>query len=281
MLDRLNNEVEIDEPERKLELISLEKQIMYMLLHKKVLEASEIIEIYRERKKSSQVIRNSLSHLKKQGYVENSGHTYFLTPLGDQFVHALQTKFKHLNWTAWNEQWSFVCYGLPEQKRIRRMALRRDLIQLGYGQLYQNILVSAHNEQDLVLQIIDKYQIKEFVSILYGKFTFGEIDGEKVGRIWNLASIQERYMQFIGWVRLRKASLPYREELAPWYAFLAILELGEFYGEIILHDPFLPKHLLPPNWPADLAFEMYTSYYTALLEYLNKETHLLGFLVHN
>lgn len=279
MLDHFN-ESEIDESARKMELISLEKQILYMLLHKRVLEASEIIEIYRERKKSSQVIRNALSHLKKQGYIENSEHKYFLTPLGDQFVHALQAKFNRLNWVAWNENWSFVCYSLPEHKRVSRMGLRRDLIQLGYGQLYQNVLVSAHNEQDLVLQIIDKYQIKEFVSIMHGKITFGDIDREKVRSIWNLTSIQEQYSQFIGWVRLRKTSLSYGEALAPWYAFLSILELGEFYGDIILRDPFLPKHLLPLNWPGDLAFEMYTSYYTTLLEYLKKETHLLGFLAH-
>jgi hypothetical protein len=39
--------------------------------------------------------------------------------------------------------------------------------------------------------------------------------------------------------------------------------------------------LLPPHWSGDLAFEIYTGYYTLLHTFLEKEEHLLDFFACN
>ena len=52
-------------------MLSIEKQILYLLTRVSVIEVQELVRIYEGRGYSSQYIRNVLSQLKKDGYVES------------------------------------------------------------------------------------------------------------------------------------------------------------------------------------------------------------------
>lgn len=254
-------------------MISLEKQILYILMRKPEMEVSELIDIYQGRRYSPQSVRNALSRLKRLGYIRHHRRRYSLTSAGTNFLTAFQFKLAQKDRT-WNGSWHLVLYQIPESHRNFRNTLRQELIHLGYGQLYHSVFLSPHDQTQSVRQILEEQGLSEFVSMFTGHFTFGEIDS-KVHEIWDLEHIRGLYEEFLAWGSEKRTHFSRLPSISPWDAFFEILELGERFGNILLQDPILPAKFLPKDWPGPEAWRLYRELYDHLIQYVESDKGIL------
>lgn len=235
-------------------MISIEKQILFLLSHVLVIETRELIQIYQARNYSSQHIRNTLSYLKKNGYVTSpSRSTYSITASGRLWLNI--TNSKPLKYKQeWNNSWYIVMIEIPESRRKVRDLFRSELLRLGFGMLYNSVYIAPWDYTKEVIELATAHQIESNVTILNGHFLINEITPEKAWDIWKLGSVHELYLQQEAW---------FRQELVPAFnlltnvsppldIFVLFLYLGEHLSEILLADPMLPKTILPTEWVGDV-----------------------------
>ncbi|WP_100488344.1 PaaX family transcriptional regulator C-terminal domain-containing protein [Sporolactobacillus pectinivorans] len=243
-------------------MLSLEKQLLYILMRKPNIEVSELLGIYRGRDYSAQSIRNAISRLKKSGYIDHRGRAYFLTASGSHFIKAFQDKLL-LKDHDWNGSWQLVVYQIPEPLRRARNTLRQELTDLGYGQLFQSVFISPHDQSLSVRQIFSDLNIQPYVNIFSGHFIYGDVK-TRMQEIWDLKKIESLYVDFISWTKDKSVSWVKQESIDSWDAFFHVLELGERFGAILLKDPMLPAQFLPMNWPGGEAWKTYRLLFTKL-----------------
>lgn len=235
-------------------MLSLDKQILYILMRKPKIAISELLHIYSNRDYSAQSVRNALTRLKKSEYVDHSGHAYFLTPGGLLFIRAFQDKLA-LKEREWSGSWQLVTYQIPESLRRLRNTLRQELFDLGYGQLFQSVFISPHDQIQTLRSIFSALKVQSYVSVFSGDFIYGDIN-QRVQEIWDLKKINVMYTDFIVWGNEKK-SVWLKEQTDSWDAFFHVLELGEQFGTILLKDPILPNSFLPADWQAGAAWDIY------------------------
>lgn len=263
-------------------MLSLEKQILYMLQNRHEVTTSELINIYSDRGKSEQVIRNTLSSLKKKGFVHADKRKYTLTDQGIAAIQSFQLKLSSRS-LPWDGQWHFVLFSIPEQHRSLRNLFRRELVQIGYGLLYDGVFVCPYGRKSAVLDVITQNGLEEWVRIVSGDFEFGAIAASQVEQIWPIEDINKKYCAFIHMVNGKidewSAQDKNMTDVSPWNVLLQILELGERFGEILLEDPSLPTELLPDNWMMQQARELYHQHIAQLTPLLQSEKDLFSLIV--
>lgn len=234
-------------------MISLEKQILFLLSQVSVIEIRELIRIYEVRKYSPQHIRNTLSRLKKAGYIDSPGRSaYSITESGQLWLNV--TNNKPLKYAAaWDNCWYIVMLEIPESQRKIRDMFRADLLGLGFGMLYNSVYIAPWDYTNEVLKLAAAYQVEKNITMLNGSFLTNEITPPKAWEIWRLAKVEELYLKQAQW---------FRQEFLPAYRaipkdaqavdfFVLFLELGEHLSELLINDPMLPKPILPEHWAGE------------------------------
>lgn len=231
-------------------MISIEKQILFLLSQVPVIEIRELIRIYEARNYSPQHIRNTLSQLKKAGYAASPGRSsYSITEDGQLWLHVTNSKPLKYNKT-WNNSWYIVMLEISEKQRKTRDVFRADLLGLGFGMLYNSVYISAWDYTKEVLQLAAKYQVENNIAILNGNFLTKEITPTKAWEIWRLDKIDEMYREQSEWFRQKFMPTYYglSQDASPVDIFVLFLELGEHISKLLLNDPMLPKSILPKEW---------------------------------
>lgn len=263
-------------------MLSLEKQILYMIQNRHEVSTSEFINIYKDRGKNEQVIRNTLSSLKKKGYIQTNQRKHMLTDLGIGAIQGFQLKFSSRS-IPWDGHWHFVMFSIPEQYRSLRNLFRRELVQIGYGLLYDGVFVCPYSRKSSVLDVITQNGLDDWVRVVSGDFELGSIVASQVEQIWSIQAVNEKYCNFIQMVNGKIDEWSTHDknisDVSPWNVLLQILELGETFGEILLEDPFLPKELLPDNWMMQKARDLYHQHIDQLTPLLQSENDLFSLIV--
>ncbi|MEW9701687.1 PaaX family transcriptional regulator C-terminal domain-containing protein [Paenibacillus sp. SI8] len=263
-------------------MLSLEKQILYMIRHRREMTTSEMIHIYKERGKSEQIIRNTLSSLKQKGYITAEDRTYTITDAGLHVILSLQIKMNGGE-QPWDGRWHLVMFSFPEQQRSLRNAFRRELVGIGYGLLYDGVFICPFNRQEAVLAFAERHELESMIRMVHGDMDFGGVTPSQALHIWPILAIQEKYEKFIAWAATKQnqlsLTLEHESSSSAWKILLEILELGEAFGEILLEDPFLPQDLLPGDWAMKLAWDAYNQYLQQLIPHLQEDTELLSLIL--
>lgn len=234
-------------------MISFEKQLLFLLSHVPQLETSDLLSIYQARKYSPQYIRNTLSQMKKAGYITSpTRSSYSITDAGLSCLNAINRKpVKHHS--EWDNTWQIVMLEIPETNRKIRNQFRSDLIRLGFGMLYNSVYVSPWDYAQEVNELAATYQIHDNITIIKGCFLTNPITPEKAEKIWQLDKIARLYTEKIRW--FKKEFIPSASALpdsaSPLDSFIHFLYLGEQLSDLFITDPILPQVLLPEDWPGD------------------------------
>lgn len=262
-------------------MLSIEKQILYILSNVPALEVQELIRLYEERGYSPQSIRNILSRLKKEKFVDcPQRSTYQILDKGRQFVQVVNEKPK-LSEQLWDGTWYIVMAEIPESERRKRDKFRGELLQLGFATFYKATYISPWNYTDTVQKIAASYDIVNNVTLCKAEFLCNEINREKAYKIWNLESLMLLYRE--KWKWFKETFIPSTEafilnEEDPLKIFVQFLHLGEVISEIFLHDPMLPDELLPADWQGKrMLHEMY-SYNHKLVERIQLDSYYAKFV---
>lgn len=263
-------------------MLSIEKQVLYLVSSVDMMKSSRLIQIYVARNISSQVIRNSLSSLKKAGYLSSPFRSaYSITPAGTAFLHSTNNKDDYLT-AGWDGNWQVVMLEIPESERYKRDRVRNDLLGLGYGALYRSVYLSPWDKSADVIGLIEQYNLSKNVFILNGTSTYQNIDVEQVYKMWPLDDVNAHYQQQHKWLMLE--FIPKTDKLLGDPAanmvqiFAAFLELGQVIAELSMNDPVLPATLLKSDWAGTACREAMFSYISRIANIVGTDPEYLPFV---
>lgn len=232
-------------------MLSVEKTMLFLLSRVDRMGAQQFVEIYEQRGYTSTYIRNSLSRLKKEGYIASPVRSqYCITSAGRAYIKSINSKPARYE-QQWDHTWDVVMLEVPEQERKKRDAFRNAILQLGYGLLYNSVYISPWNYRQEVTDYVESLQLTGNVSILRGEFAEGTITPAKAWDIWQLDKLEALYLDKSAWITREFAPLA-DEAIRTGEAlplFLLFLQIGEEMSGLIMADPSLPDELLPDGWP--------------------------------
>lgn len=262
-------------------MLSIEKQLLYLLSRTPSMDAQELIRIYEKRNYSAPYIRNGLSRLKKEGYaVTPSRSSYQITDAGRSMIRSINQKPRMYEY-QWDHSWQLVMLEIPEAERKKRDQFRADITQVGFGLLYNSVYISPWNYVSEVRQLIEKHQLDERVTLFQGTITHHPITPEQARTIWQLPQVETKYMEQWQWFtgqfqpQMKKALHSHAE---PLELFTLYLHLGEIMSELYLIDPMLPEELLPSGWEGKRMLQTFQRHLDALVQAIPSDCMYAAFL---
>ncbi|WP_044022753.1 phenylacetic acid degradation operon negative regulatory protein PaaX [Bacillus sp. SG-1] len=230
-----------------------------------------LIKLLREFGHNDQAVRAAISRMNKQGWVqaEKQGNKsyYSLTDRGlKRMEEAAQRIFK-LQTETWDGQWRILMYTIPEEIRNVRDELRKELVWSGFGTLSNSCWISPNNLEKQVYDLIDKYDIKQYVDFFIAKYDGPNEDQHIISKSWDLKEINERYEEFISDYSQKyvidKNKIE-KGEMTEAECFVERTKLVHEYRKFLFVDPGLPEELLPEKWLGGHAATLFSDFYKVL-----------------
>jgi phenylacetic acid degradation operon negative regulatory protein len=146
---------------------------------------------------------------------------------------------------AWDGWWRLVMFDVPESKRKQRDALRRELVRRGFGRFQDSSYISAYELDQSFLDWVQLKGLSGSVVVLEARQKYLGEPKSLANKVWKLETVGKGYQALIDKLTTRFGikEAKKREDF--------IRRVYSDYLEVLLSDPFLPKELLPANWPAD------------------------------
>jgi phenylacetic acid degradation operon negative regulatory protein len=227
---------------------------------------------------SPQAVRSATSRMSRKGLLVSKKlgrrSYYSLTVDGrallNERVHRL---FKRKS-DRWNGMWNIVTYSIPEKTREIRDTLRRELTWLGYGPLSEATWVSPYDTTADVLEMAQKFNIKDCVQIFSAK-QLGETDPKILANsCWHLDKMQDKYRVFLDVFQDRFNDFQQRlsagKKVDPSECFVERFHLIREYRKLPFFDRDLPLELLPDNWLRPQAAALFDEYQKLLFKKANE-----------
>lgn len=162
----------------------------------------------------------------KRLLVTSSGHRVFFE---DYPLSKLRKE-------RWNGFWTVVMYDIPEKERNKRQQLRQILRKLGFGAVQESVFISPLKVEDALQSFLYSRGLSEMVWVMRAQRVLGMENREVAKRAWPLGDLRRVYEELLG-------VLSAAEKLG------ATEEWGRYFLAVDVCDPYLPKELLPPDWP--------------------------------
>lgn len=185
----------------------------------------------------------SLRHARTRGWLDTTETDgWHLTPTGRQ--RALRGRDPEPLWeTEWDGQWRMVLFDLPESRRSLRAALRRKLIESGFGCLQRSVWITPHSFELAGFDAsVPEHRAKQIVRI-EARTASGMDPDDVVAAAWDWKAIDARY----GAVQsaLERLERSGDNPVALREALAAVREQWQAAAE---RDPFLPAELRPKTY---------------------------------
>ncbi len=138
---------------------------------------------------------------------------------------------------TWDRVWTVVMYDFPEEERAERNAVRRRLMNLGFGSPQISILVSPLPIEEPIQKLLEGEDVAEQVWTLRAERILGMENQEVARKAWPVVEeLNILYAELLDVLSEVKKNKNLRED---WRIhFLAVNAA----------DPYLPFELLPKNW---------------------------------
>lgn len=145
----------------------------------------------------------------------------------------------------WDGFWRVVVFDIPEKKRVSRDLLRRQLVKLGFGKLQASTYISPYDHGKDFLGFLETKGLVGNVLLLESKQKHLGRPKVLAEKVWDLKKLGGEYNKIVDRLSTRfgigdKAK---REEF--------LKKIYQKYLKVLMKDPFLPKELLPADWPAE------------------------------
>lgn len=260
-------------------MLSVEKTMLFLLSRVDRMSAQQFVEIYEQRGYTSTYIRNSLSRLKKEGYLASPARSlYQITTAGRAYIKSINSKPARYQ-QKWDHTWEVVMLEVPERERKKRDAFRAAILQLGFGLLYNSVYISPWNYRQEVTAYIQSLGLTGNVSILRGAFAEGAITPAKAWTVWQLDKVDALYQDKWSWSQTEFAPLV-DEAIRGGQAlqlFLLYLQAGEVLSGLYMADPSLPDELLPPDWSGTAVLAALQAQWRRLAEAIPRDSFYAQF----
>lgn len=232
-----------------------------------------LIRLLHEFGHNEQSVRVAVSRMMKQGWLQSEKQGkksyYFLTPRGISRMNEAASRIFKLDPHEWDGKWRMLMYTIPEEKRMIRDELRKELLWSGFGSSINGCWISPNNLEDQVQLLIEKYEIEEYVDFFISEYKGPQADLSLVERSWPLNEIENKYEQFIETYSkkyiIAKSNVQ-NGQMSDAECFVERTLLVHEYRKFLFTDPGLPKELLPKMWSGNHAALLFGQYYKLLAE---------------
>jgi phenylacetic acid degradation operon negative regulatory protein len=193
---------------------------------------------------------------------------YDLTPRGRKLLDDSADRIFHPTWNeAWNGQWYLLSYSIPEDVRHLRDRLRVRLAWLGFGSLGNGIWISPHDVDEHVAEMAEEMGIQEHLVCFRAEHLSQTDHFDLVGRCWDLGGLAARYHAFLRlWApgaQIIRDGLG-DDTLTDEGCYVRRFNLLHEFRSFPLDDPYLPKALLPDEWPGEDAARLFNELHDLL-----------------
>lgn len=203
---------------------------------------------------SEEAVRSTLSRMVKRGLLtrRRQGRQVYvgLTERATDVLDDGQARiWKGAVNRDWDGTWTVVSFSLPDQRRQERHALRSRLVWEGFGPLHSGQWIAAGARD--IEAAVSELGLAEHVTVLCSRTVAPTGDADLVAGAFDTDTIAERYRAFV----------------ARWGGHHPLPGVTDDLGrQLLLHtdwlqlvreDPHLPTQLLPPDWPAIRADELF------------------------
>lgn len=201
-------------------------------------------------------VRDAAGRLEKAGLIDKivrNNQAYFrLTGLGREQLGKSLHPFGGQQ-SVWDRIWRLVIINDAQgQSRVLETGLR----SLGYKRVTRGVYVTPFKVSESTKQLFIDHKWQNMAQIIESRRLVLGDDQQWARRLWGLDQTSTAYYEFMNYAqRLLKMG---RKNFS-----LLKQSKGGFktsldkYFNIIIADPGLPKKLLPPDWPADEARELF------------------------
>lgn len=244
----------------------------YLLHRPGAVWVGSLIELLRPLGLTAGATRTVLSRMARKGWLETRRRGrrsyYRLTRRGRELLEEGEARiYRPPRNEPWDGLWYLVAYSIPEERRALRDRLRVRLQWLGFGTMGNGLWLSPHPVGPAVDRLAAELGIEEHVEVFRGQYQGRASLSQLVSQCWDLGAVAERYGAFIerhGRELERCRVGVAAGELGPEECYVRRFDLVHEYREFPLLDPYLPRRMLPPDWPGDAAARLFGSYHGLL-----------------
>jgi phenylacetic acid degradation operon negative regulatory protein len=166
--------------------------------------------------------------------------------------------------TAWDGNWTFVAFSVPEEHRSARHQYRARLRWYRFAPLFDGLWVSPRPLGADIRAALAEVTGGQSIVVVGKEFSPTDASGAPIGA-WDLSSIRARYLAFLGHAERIGERLD-AGAVAPAEALIARTDLMGAWRRLPELDPDLPDELLPADWPRARGGEVFRRLYDDLGE---------------
>ncbi|MGW6568577.1 PaaX family transcriptional regulator [Streptomyces sp. NPDC054975] len=215
-------------------------------------------------------VRSAISRLKKRGVLEpeRRGATgYRLSPaVLPVFDEGDRRIFASLEPADLADGWAMAVFSVPESERSQRYQLRTRLTWLGFGNIAPGVWLAPGRLLEDARSMLVRLGLSDYVHLFAAEYAaFSDLPGT-VSSWWDFPAIQKQYAEFTDTYAPVATRLAATEtEPDPAEAFRHYVPLLTQWRRLPYLDPGLPTELLPPDWNAVTARQVFQQLHEVLL----------------
>ncbi|MFI6001495.1 PaaX family transcriptional regulator C-terminal domain-containing protein [Streptomyces sp. NPDC051366] len=215
-------------------------------------------------------VRSAISRLKKRGVLEpeRRGATgYRLSPaVHPVFDEGDRRIFASLEPADLADGWAMAVFSVPESERSHRYQLRTRLTWLGFGNIAPGVWLAPGRLLEDARGMLVRLGLSEYVHLFAADYAAFSDLAQTVSEWWDFPAIQTQYAAFTDTYAPVAKRLAAEGEPGPAEAFRHYVPLLTQWRRLPYLDPGLPSELLPADWNAVAARQVFQQLHAVLLE---------------
>lgn len=231
---------------------------------------ADLITLMSELDVDSQAVRSAMSRLKKKGILEpeRRGATgYRLSPaVYPVFDEGDRRIFGSLEPADLTDGWAMAVFSVPESERSYRYQLRTRLTWLGFGNMAPGVWLAPGRLLDDARSMLVRLGLSDYVHLFAADYAAFSDLRSTVSTWWDFPAIQAQYAEFTDAYGPVAERLSRRGDLDTTEAFRHYVPMLTQWRRLPYLDPGLPTELLPGDWNAVAARQVFQELHHVLAE---------------
>lgn len=176
-----------------------------------------------------------------QKVVQNGEVFLELTSSGREKIKR-RFPFVHFQRQSWDKKWRLAIFDIEEASRWMRDRFRQKLKELGFAQLQKSVWITPYDFLGDLREFLKTYRLSERVILIETENFFIEDVKALAARLWHLSEINHYYKEIYEDIRGLKTAKNKRKKKQQ------LIQIRQRIIITLLHDPHLPKEMLPDEW---------------------------------
>ncbi|MFP3986254.1 PaaX family transcriptional regulator C-terminal domain-containing protein [Streptomyces sp. E11-3] len=231
---------------------------------------ADLITLMSELDVDSQAVRSAISRLKKKGVLEperQSATGYRLSPaVHPVFDEGDRRIFGSLEPADLADGWAMAVFSVPETERSYRYQLRTRLTWLGFGNMAPGVWLAPGRLLDDARDMLQRLGLSDYVHLFAADYAAFSDLRATVGTWWDFPALEAQYAAFTDAYAPVAEHLSRQDALDPAEAFGHYVPMLTRWRRLPYLDPGLPAELLPADWNAVAARQVFQDLHHILAE---------------